>query len=71
MCFGISPIDNARGSNTSIKHVKAHVASYIYEVDSAQQLQHLSRLQMQVCWSEWDGLMNVDFTWNTLIHGTY
>ena len=65
-----APIDNARGSNTSIKHVKAHVASYIYEVDSAQQLQHLSCLQMQGCWSEWDGLMNVDFTWNKLIHGT-
>ena len=65
-----APIDNAHGSSTSIKHVKAHVASYIYEVDSAQQLQHLSCLQMQGCWSEWDGLMNVDFTWNKLIHGT-
>jgi len=65
-----APVDNVHGSSTSTKYVKAHVASYIYEVDSAQQLQHLSRLQMQGCWSEWDGLMNVDFTWNKLIHGT-
>ena len=50
--------------------IKTHVAPYIHEIDSAQQLHHLSHLQMQGCWSRWDGLMNVDFTWNKLIYGT-
>ena len=49
---------------------KAHVSSYIHNIDTAEQLSKLSKLQMQGCWSEWDSLMNIDFSWKKLTHGT-
>ena len=43
---------------------------YIHDVDVTQQLTHLSSLQMQGCWNQWDNIMNTDFSWNKLIYGT-
>lgn len=40
---------------------RSHVAKYIHGIDVSQQLNHLSTLQMQGCWTQWDGLMGVDF----------
>ena len=50
---------------------KSHISKYIYDVDVTQQLTHLSSLQMQGCWNQWDNIMNTDFSWrNKLIYGT-
>ena len=49
---------------------KSHISKYIHDVDVTQQLTHLSSLQMQGCWNQWDNIMNTDFSWNKLIHGT-
>ena len=49
---------------------KAHFSSYIHNIDTAEQPSKLSKLQMQGCWSEWDSLMNIDFSWKKLTHGT-
>ena len=59
-------------STTPLISKKSHVTSYIHDIhiDVNQQLSHLQSLQMQGCWSEWDKLMNVDFSWHKLLHGT-
>ena len=49
---------------------KSHISRYIHDVDVTQQLTHLSSLQMQGCWNQWDNIMNTDFSWNKLIYGT-
>ena len=64
-CANPSQIENSHDQAT-----RAHVASYIHEIDTAQQLNYLSKLQMQGCWSKWDNLMNVDFSWKKLTYGT-
>ena len=41
---------------------KSHISKYIHDVDVTQQLTHLSSLQMQGCWNQWDNIMNTDFS---------
>ena len=50
------------------KSVRQQVNSHLRAIDVEEQLTKLRSLQVQGRWLEWSGLMNVDLTWQKLIH---
>ena len=59
-----SPNQN-RPSNATLRRC---LSSYLRVIDVEEQLSHLKTLQLQGRWLEWSGLMNLDLSWQKLIH---
>ena len=52
-------------SNSTLRH---QVSSHLRAIDVEEQLSRLKTLQLQGRWLEWSGLMNLDLSWQQLIH---
>ena len=48
--------------------IRKQVNKYIRDIDVAEQLEHLRKLQLQEKWIDWSNHMHPDLPWHQLIH---
>ena len=56
------------GPPLSPQTIRKQENKYIHDIDVAEQLEHLQKLQLQGRWIDWSNHMHQDLSWQQLIH---
>ena len=65
--LGLSKPTNSQ-THPSSATLRQRLSSHLRVIDVEEQLSRLKTLQLQGRWLEWSGLMNLDLSWQQLIH---
>ena len=65
--LGLSKPTNSQ-TRPSSATLRQRLSSHLRVIDVEEKLSRLKTLQLQGRWLEWSGLMNLDLSWQQLIH---